>query len=254
VNVFVLLFLSTLNVEYRPAQPRVGDPVRVTFSVGGGDRIEIAPDETYEIVSATPSSVTVRSFRPGPFTLRGAVIRGTERESFRGPEIRVGTVLGPQDDLKPAPLVPPKPLPASPYASRAVWGAAVFAALSWLALFALMRRRPAPSEGAALAEFDYGEVVRRLRGRLLTQAEIAILSDATRRHLALGMELTTTELLDALRSNQPAVAAAREILCEGDLAKFSPWGSSTAGSDRLTSVAERLVAATRERSEDAPAR
>src|SRR3954466_9336321 len=62
----------------------------------------------------------------------------------------------------------------------------------------------------------------------------ATLADIVRAYLAgvraeLGAELTTSELLS--RVDHPAIA---QILRQGDLEKFSPWGAAPADFDALT--------------------
>lgn len=242
-----LVLLATLQVQYQPAQPRVGDPVTITYRVGSGQRVEVAAGENYEVVSSSPNGAVVRSFRPGAFVVQGAIAGPDGRSTFRGPEVRVGSVLGPKDDLKPAPLVPPRPVPRPAYARKLIWGAAAFAALAWLALFALSRLRPRHEAVGHFEErFDFEMFVRSLHGRPLTQVDIAELADATRRHLGLGLELTTTELLASLRADEHRLRVAREILSQGDLAKFAPWGSPAAGTDRLARAAESLITPAKE--------
>ena len=240
---FALVLLATLQANYQPAEPRVGDPVKVTYDVASGQSVEVAAGEAYEVISRSADGAVVRSFRPGPFVIQGTLRDASGQTPLRGPEIKVGSVLGPEDDLKPAPLIPPKPIPRPAYVKQLVWGAAGFAALAWIALLALAKFRRARPAGAEIeSDFDYGALVRQLRGRALTQPDIARLADATRRHLALGMELTTSELLDSISSDERRAPAAREILRHGDLAKFAPWGSPEAGSDRLAVAAETLIA------------
>ena len=56
----------------------------------------------------------------------------------------------------------------------------------------------------------------------------AALADATRHYLAshgFGAELTTRELLGVLPDDIRAIAV--DVLREGDLDKFSPWGSAS---------------------------
>jgi hypothetical protein len=109
--------------------------------------------------------------------------------------------------------------------------AAWVALLAWTFVFILARRRvtqPAiaidPAEGISRAR-DWAE-----------------LADAVRRFLAatdprLGLELTTRELL--ARSDDPTVA---EVLRQGDLQKFSPWGAAPGDFDALRTRAEERAA------------
>jgi len=70
----------------------------------------------------------------------------------------------------------------------------------------------------------------------------ARLADATRAYLAatdgrFGKDLTTAEVLRAV----PDSGALREILRQGDLEKFSPWGPAPADFDAVADRALRII-------------
>jgi hypothetical protein len=147
--------------------------------------------------------------------------------------------------------VAPKPLDPSAYLRPATAGAFLFAAAAWLALFLVRHRgeRLLQTE-TVVAGVPFDRYLLALRGRTLTQTEIAALADAVRAYLGAGREKTTREILSTFRGDASA-SPVRVLLTEGDLAKFSPWGSGAAGSDELVRVAEELI---RVRGGDAQAR
>ena len=193
-------------ITFTPARPTVGDPITVTFPAP----VTVQQSEDYEVVARRGNSVVVRSFEPKPFVMHtsgGEVI------------IPVHSVLQANDKLDPAPLKPPRAegYPRMPFMAIGIAAAAAIAA--WVAVIMLARRRtPKPEIVLGPAE-QFRASVAEARGW-------ADLADATRRYLAapdprLGSELTTRELL--ARCDDPTVA---EILRQGDLQKFSPWGAA----------------------------
>lgn len=218
-----------LEVKISPAQPTVGDPVTITFPANI-TRVNVSPGEAFEAVRGEGNRIVVRSFRPGPFEVEGTLLRGETRSAFRMP-LMISSVLRPDDSLEPAALKPPRPLDPNRAATIAIAAAAAVAALSWLAVVLLWRRRralaPVRLPGAA-EEFRIalGRAARVADGN----AKAIALAEATRGYLArisgsYGRELTTLELLRVLA---PAEAAGviRDLLTDADLAKFSPWGAS----------------------------
>lgn len=195
-------------ITFTPVRPTVGDPITVTFPAP----VTVQPAKEYEVVAQRGNQVTVRTFEPKTFTLRtsgGEVI------------IPVHSVLKANDKLDPAPLKPPRAekYPRAPFIAIAIAAAAAIAA--WIAVFLLARRRKAKPEIIVDPTAQFRATVLALRAD-----RWADLADATRRYLAatdprLGMELTTRELLS--RNDDPTVA---EILRQGDLQKFSPWGAA----------------------------
>ena len=193
-------------ITFTPARPTVGDPITVNFPAP----VTVQPAKEIEVVAQRGNQVIVRSFEPKPFTLRtsgGEVI------------IPVHSVLEANDKLDPAPLKPPRAegYPRAPFIAIAIAAAAAIAA--WIAVILLARRRT-PKPEIVVDPAD------QFRGAVIAARGWAELADATRRYLAatdsrLGMELTTRELLG--RNDDPTLA---EILRQGDLQKFSPWGAA----------------------------
>jgi len=204
-------------VIFSPPRPTVGDPITVNFPTP----VVVQPGREYEIVARRGNSVIVRTFEPKTFALHTSV---------GDVMIPVRSVLRPNDTLEPAPLVPPRAerYPRMPFMAMAV--AAVMAILAWAGVLVLARRPVAQPE----IVLDPAEQLRAAR-------DWAQLADATRRYLAatdprLGLELTTRELL--VRCDDPTVA---EILRQGDLQKFSPWGAAPGDFDALARRALALI-------------
>src|SRR5947209_8790365 len=220
-----LLFL--LITTFQPAKPSVGDPVTITFA--SPTAVEASAD--YEVVSRNGNSVVIRSFVPHTITVNGRAVDGPVRMM-----IPIHSVLKPDDKLDPAPLKPPKPEPWPRMPFIAIGIAALAAIAAWAAVVMLARRRiPKPRIVIVPAE----EFRRRLRTlRPDSPQRWAALADIVRAYLAgvrpdLGAELTTSELLS--RVDQPAIA---QILRQGDLEKFSPWGAAAAD---FNDVAKRAL-------------
>ena len=210
-----LLLLAAIT--FTPARPTVGDLITVNFPAP----VAVQPSKDYEVVAQRGNSVVVRTFEPITFTLHttgGEVM------------IPVSSVLKQGDILAPAPLKPPR---AEAYPRRpliAIGIAALVAVLAWAVVFLLARRRIAKPEMVV----DPAQRFRSAR-------TWAALADATRRYLAatdprLGMELTTRELL--ARCDDATVA---EVLRQGDLEKFSPWGAAPGDFDALAQRALALI-------------
>ena len=210
-----LLLLAAIT--FTPARPTVGDPIIVNFPAS----VTVQPSKDYEIVAQRGNSVVVRTFEPKTFTLH---------TSGGDVMIPVASVLKQGDMLAAAPLEPPR---AEAYPRRpliAIGIAALVAVLAWAVVFFLARRRIAKPEMVV----DPAQRFRSAR-------TWAALADATRRYLAatdprLGMELTTRELL--ARCDDATVA---EVLRQGDLEKFSPWGAAPGDFDALAQRALALI-------------
>lgn len=207
------LLFAIVTATYQPAAPTVGDLITVTFP----QPVALERSEEYELVSANGNRVVVRTFAPKPFALSGTM----GDVHFRNLTVPVRSVLKPNDDLKAAPLVRPRsmPYPRAPWIAIGV--AAVLAALAWLAVWWRAKQRVAPAVPALPADVVFRRAVASLRPN-----DWAPLADATRVFLAatrpnLGTDLTTRELLR--RCSDPVVA---DVLRQGDLAKFSPWGAA----------------------------
>jgi hypothetical protein len=204
-------------ITFTPQRPTVGDPITVNLP----DAVTVQPGDGYEIVARRGNSVVVRTFEPKTFALH---------TSDGDVMIPVHSVLKPDDKLDPAPLVPPRPepYPRAPFIAMGV--AALAAALAWVGVFLLARRRVVQP----VIRVDPAEGIRRAR-------DWAELADAVRAYLAatdhrLGPELTTRELL--ARCHDPIVA---EVLRQGDLQKFSPWGAAPGDFDALARRAQALI-------------
>lgn len=228
-----LALILALDATFRPAHPTVGDPVTIDFP--GAVVLDPSPD--YEVVSRAGSRVVVRTFAPRPVTLSG--IAGDVR--FGGLVLPVRSVLEPRQEPKPSPLAAPR---VTPYPSALRWlliATATAALLSWLAVIVLARRlaRPVATTTVRPPAETYRAALLALRRERSSQRRWERLSEVTRHFLdstspALGLELTTTELLETLRSGNidPFARAAdgyeiiATILRQGDLEKFSPWGAA----------------------------
>lgn len=229
------ILLLAVTATFHPAQPTVGDPIAIEFR----QPVALDPSPDYEVVTQSGNRVVVRTFHPKPFALSGR----TQGVAFRNLVVPVRSVLKEKDDLQPAPLSPPVAEPFPRIASFALAIAAAFAALAWLAAWLVARRRRNAAAADAVPQLPplerYRAMVAALRDRPQAPKRWAALADATRTYLAaidpnLGAELTTTELL---RRNTSTLLA--EILRQGDLEKFSPWGAQPAD---FTAIANRALA------------
>lgn len=222
-----IFVLAIATATIRPAAPTVGDLITIDL----GQPVIVQPSPSYEIVAQHGKRVVVRTFEPKPFLLRGP--------NFVVP---VRSVLKEKDTLQPAPLQPPRlgGAPKLPLVLIAIAG--LFAVLVWAAV--LLRARTAEPVIVPMAPPDlrFRETVVALRNDPRGRKRWAALADATRAYLAatrphLGPELTTRELL--ARQPEPVVG---EILTQGDLEKFSPWGAEPVDFDAVAARALELAA------------
>jgi hypothetical protein len=224
------VILAAVVVTFQPAAPTVGD--RITVQFDGPVRLE--KSRQYEIVEQQGGRVVVRTFSPKPFALAGKI----GDKTFRNLQIPVKSVLEPDDDLKPAPLRPPQPVPYPRAPFAAIAAAAACAIGAWAGVWWLARRK---TPAIAMPPIPADERFRRAVGAAKAQPERwAALADATRSFLAetrpqLGSDLTTTELLPRLREEERIV---REILRQGDLEKFSIDGAEP---ENFDDVAQRAL-------------
>ena len=233
----MILFLLVVTATFRPPAPTVGDLITIQFE----KPVALDPSPAYEVVSHKGAVVTVRTFEPKPFALSGKV--GDVR--FRNLVVPMKSVLKPQDSMEPAPLRPPLSIESTKTARNAIAIAAAAAVLLWAAVVMLARRlRPAAPVPAIPPVEKFRAAVQALRASR-GAGRWAGLADATREYLAakdsmLGEELTTSELLRALSSVERArdLQVIAEILHQGDLEKFSPWGAPGGDFDAL---AERAL-------------
>src|SRR4051794_7329541 len=220
-----LLFL--LITTFQPPKPTIGDPVTITFA----SPTTVEPSADYEIVSRSGNSVVIRTFVPHTITVSGRAADGPVSVM-----IPIHSVLKADDKLEPAPLKPPKaePWPRMPFIAI---GVAALAAIAAWAAVVILAKRPVAKPRIVIMPAD--EFRRRLRTlRPDSPQRWATLADIVRAYLAgvrpeLGAELTTSELLS--RVDHPAIA---QILRQGDLEKFSPWGAGPANFD---DVAKRAL-------------
>ncbi|MGK2857219.1 MAG: hypothetical protein ACSLFQ_08435 [Thermoanaerobaculia bacterium] len=252
----LLIALVASQLSVSPATPTVGDAITLRMR---GEPFEVRPSAEFEIVSASPNEVVIRSFRPGPLRVEYAVRVPGELPASGAAEIEIVSVLAPDDKLEPAPLRPPKPLPRDDRAWIAIAVAAGVAALLWLALALLLRSRATAVLPGVPAFEDPADTFRaaleRIRSLRDGEAKWVALSGATRVYLAatdpsLGVELTSSELLVAMRrSGRPneETAAIESILRGGDWTKFSPFGPPRVEIASLVEDALALVPARVER-------
>ncbi|HSP14661.1 MAG TPA: hypothetical protein VLV78_07910 [Thermoanaerobaculia bacterium] len=233
----IFLFL-VFTATFRPAAPTVGDLVTIDFQ----KPVVLDASPSYEIVSQHGNRVIIRTFEPKPVALSG--VSGDVR--FRHLMVPVHSVLKPKDKLDPAPLRPPVPLPMPRRPFVLIGIAALLAAAAWIATLILSRRRESITEEEP--QIDPAERFRRtvadLREHPDRRNRWAVLADATRLYLSrlsphLGMDLTTSQLLPRVASEH--VAAIAEILRQGDLEKFSPWGAPAADFDSIAARALDLI-------------
>lgn len=229
----ILAILALASVTIQPAAPKVGDLITVQFPTP----VTVEKSADYEIVTQSANRIVVRTFQPKPFALHGTA--GSERFTVTVP---VHSVLKPKDDLKPAPLAPPRPVPypRAPFVAIAI--AALCAIVAWAAVFWRSKKRVEAVVPAMTADERFRRAVLALRSSP-TPRRWATLADETRAYLAatrprLGKELTTTEMLPRLAEEERVV---EEILRQGDLEKFSPFGPREANFDGIAAGALTLV-------------
>jgi hypothetical protein len=214
--------LLLITATFRPAQPTIGDPITIDFQ----RPVVLDRSAEYDILSTRGSRVIIRTFEPRPFPISGRV----GNVAFRNLVVPMRTVLKPRDDLRPAPLKPPRSeaYPTLPFVAIGI--AALLAAAMWTALILLARRANATKavEPPLPADIRFRNTVIALRDNPRAELRWERLADATREYLAaidpnLGLELTTREVLSVGQAILPAIIS--EILRQGDLEKFSPWGA-----------------------------
>jgi hypothetical protein len=228
--------LAAVTATFHPPAPKVGDLIRIDFAAPV--TLEASPE--YEVVSRNGAHVVIRTFAPKPFVLSGT----TGGVRFTNLVVPVGSVLKKNDDLAPAPLAPPVPVPYPRAPFIAIGLAALAAAIAWTAVWLRGHRRMAPAVPAVPVEERYRRAVEALRENPRHPRRWAALADETRAYLAatrphLGTELTTSELLPRLGPQEAVVA---DILRQGDREKFSPWGAEPADFDAVAARALLLAA------------
>ena len=224
----IAVFLLALTATFHPPKPAVGDLITINFMQPVS--LDASPD--FEIVSRRGAEVVIRTFTPKPIALSG--VSGGVR--FRNLVVPVRSVLAPQDNLNPAPLVPPR-IPAQPLLPLIAIGVALLLAIAgWITAYLLSREKTA-TPTIVLAPADRFRVAVQRSAR--SKQRWASLADATRAYLAergFGSELTTSQLLAHLHDD-----VIEDILRRGDLEKFSPWGAPAGDFDGIASKALTLI-------------
>jgi len=219
--------LLLVTATFRPAAPTVGDLIAIDFK----QPVVLDKSPQYEIVSQRGSRVIIRTFEPKPFPISGR----TGNVAFRNMIVPVRSVLKPRDNLAPAPLKPPiaEPYPRLPFVLIAIAGA--IAVALWITVIVLQRRAivaAMPKPALPPAE--------QFRAAVAAARNWMHLADALREYLAVTT-LTTTEVLS--RTDSLTIA---EILRQGDLEKFSPWGARPGNLGQLKRRALELIPPERE--------
>ena len=214
--------LLLVTATFRPPAPTVGDRITIDFQ----KLVTLDKSPQYEIVSQRGSRVVIRTFEPRPFAISGR----TGDVVFRNMIVPVRSVLEPRDNLTPAPLRPPivEAYPLRPFVLIGI--AALLAIAAWAAV-AMLHRRAA----AARTPIPMLPPAERFRAAVAAARSWAQLADAVREYLE-ATTLTTSELL--AKKSSPTIA---EILRQGDLEKFSPWGPRPGDLRALKSKALELI-------------
>ena len=241
------LLLLTAITTFQPVRPTVGDPITIDFAAP----TTVDPSPDYEVVSRSGRRVVIRTFVPHTIAVTGKAADGPVSVM-----IPIHSVLKPDDKLEPAPLKPPKaePWPRLPFIAIGI--AALCAIGAWTAVVLLARRRKPKMVVVVVPAELYRSRVLGLR-RASIGMRWASLADAVRAYLAsvrsdLGAELTTKELLARVGESEQVGEVAGEppaeqppgrrrydnardvlgqVLHQGDLEKFSPWGPAPADFD-----------------------
>ena len=230
----MIFFFLIVTATFHPAAPTVGDLITIDFQ----QAVVLDRSPSYEIVSQRGTRVVVRTFEPRRFAISG-VIGGVR---FRNLIVPVHSVLKPKDKLDPAPLQPPVSLRFARLPFALIGVAAALAAALWIAVVVLARRQRQIVEEVPL--LDPAERFRNSIESLRQWPSWAGLADATRLYLSslsphFGVDLTTSQLLPRVDAQHVAVIA--QILRQGDLEKFSPWGAPPADFDSLAVRALELI-------------
>lgn len=237
-----LALLLAFSVPVRPAQPTVGALITVDFSREGSDVVLDPLPAEVEQVSKNGPRITLRAFAAGKFMLSGVVKREREAIRFRNLPVEVKSVLAAADDLKPAPLAPPKLLEEQ----RPPWILVGFAALlalgSW---WWLLTRTDALRFESRASEQELLALLSNWPAGRVDDPFLARLSDATRRYVAahdsrVAESMTTREILLRL-TDERTEKALRDILQLGDQAKFAPWGAGTVDANALKNEAAAVA-------------
>lgn len=247
-TIILLSLLAAVAYGQSAAGPTIGDPIELDLGLLPGERVELQPVESVELIEQVDGRVIVRGFRPGTHALRFIATDETGSTREITGAVEIASVLGPEDDLEPAPLAPPLPLPPNRVAWIAIGVATAASIAVWLYLLWAPRTRRTPVAGSLSASEELMRTIERVRRMPPSDDRFAILSDAARAFLSrvdsrLGRELTTSEVLARLDDQVPEwiIADVRDILDEGDYAKFSPWGGRAGRFDSIVKEAADLA-------------
>jgi hypothetical protein len=195
--------LLLVTATFRPPAPTVGDLITIDFQ----QPVTVDKSPKFEIVWQRGNRVVIRTFEPKPFAISGR----SGDVLFRNMVVPVRSVLRPRDNLAPAPLKPPRAesYPMMPFVL--IGAAAVLAIAAWSAVVMLAKRQKKPERVIVPSE--------RFRTAVGGARSWSELADAVREYIDVTT-LTTTEVLEKKPSETLG-----EILRQGDLEKFSPWGA-----------------------------
>ena len=255
--------LLVLITTFLPARPTVGDPVTITFAAA--TKVDPSPD--YEVVSQSGNSVVIRTFVPHTITVTGHSADGPVSVMIPIHSVlKQDDKLEPAP-LKPP---KPEPWPRLPFIAIGIAALAAIGVWMAVVILA-KRRVQEPSIVIVPAEAFRARVQALRRSDRMRWANLAdaVRSYLAAVRGDLGAELTTSEVLSRideeqterwrpagrtaagsaavadlagepllLRSGQaPAVQPTSrrryvaQILRQGDLEKFSPWGAAPANFD-----------------------
>ena len=232
----LLALTLALTVSVSPPQPKVGDPIAITFPAP----VVLDASKQYEVVEHKGNVVVIRTFEPRELSLSGTT--GIVR--FRNLKVPMTSVLRPGDDLTPAPLAPPRPAEIEWLKWSAIALGILLALLMLFLLWRRLRKKKKKPEAPPLPQLTPEErfraAVLALRTDPSHKTRWAALADETRRYLAatrprFSSDLTTTELVPRLDERERVV---EEILRQGDLEKFSQRGAADRQFDE---VADRVL-------------
>lgn len=217
-----------LSVQQHPSAPAVGDLITLRFPVGGGQELAPHPPAECDVIRSAGRELVVRCFKPGEVAFPVDVLRGETSERHLVP-ITIRSVLAADDSLDPAPLKPPVQPAANLIARNALIGAAVAAAVSWLAVALLLRRKRHRGQALLTTPADALLATLRQLRSLPREVQPIVLADAIRQFLAsirggLGRHWTSAELAARLQHEITDTDLHRliiEALRAGDQAKFS---------------------------------
>lgn len=251
--VLALFLVVSGSVQYEPSSPTIGDLITVTYPDPGEGKLSLLPDDGFEVVEVSGNRAILRTFRPGTIRVVGEILTPGQQTQRHTVEIEVRSVLSENDDLRPAPLVLPKPLERDRRPWWAIGIAALAALAAWTLLYFVSRRFVDTGDEDGSWEVDpaaaFLERLNRIARLSDEEQRWQQLADSTRWLLpridpSLGPELTTSEVLDMLRKRRASdsvISLVDRILHGGDWAKFSPFGAPADPSRAVLTDARSLA-------------